>query len=408
MEYTITGKSPDKLEEKLAQYNKLTALREDLTRRLEKARSEKESVSPKIYDKVIGEYSGKLENVHEQLSPVESELERNKKECEEELPQLAEEIRLLEDELAEAEFRFRVGEYDQNKLTEIQTRLNPDLADRSERQAHFTERLDAINAGLINDAPGDCADKSSLKDDADEDEKGYTNEPDDDGAAGGDGTDDGSSSRVTLNSDDPLEELTDEPTEKAADTSKDEVETRSDSESPSESQDKSFENPQEWIDELGKAAEESEPKAAPPESAPSAKSEEKAEDDPLSALADPSGDPGEGEKSAVTVEKAEAPKKGSVGFPNMVIITGTSSGKKIPLLPMTMSIGREHDNNIELKDPDVGRYHARILFDRGRFLLEDLESSNGTWLNGEKISEAALTNGDRVKIGGTEFAIDFD
>ena len=63
---------------------------------------------------------------------------------------------------------------------------------------------------------------------------------------------------------------------------------------------------------------------------------------------------------------------------------------------------------IELKDPDVGRYHARVLYDRGRFVLEDLESSNGTWLNGEKISEAALKNGDRIKIGETELAIDFD
>ena len=106
--------------------------------------------------------------------------------------------------------------------------------------------------------------------------------------------------------------------------------------------------------------------------------------------------------------KNAEPEEVSAGFPNMVIITGPGSGKKIPLLPMTMSIGREHDNNIELKDPDVGRYHARVLYDRGRFVLEDLESSNGTWLNGEKINEAALKNGDRIKIGETILAIDFD
>jgi pSer/pThr/pTyr-binding forkhead associated (FHA) protein/uncharacterized protein YdcH (DUF465 family) len=397
MEYTITSKTPDKLEEKLAQYKKLTALHEDLNDRLAKAEAQKESVSPKIYEKVKSEYDRKLGNVQEQLSPIVSGLNSARQECEEELPRLEEEIREIEDELAEAEFRCRVGEFAQTKLTEIQTRLNPDLAERSERHEYFTKRLKLIDADFETSAPED--------DDWDSDEPV---DPEVEETA-----DDGNSSRVTLSADDPLEALTDRPDdgpeesddEEAPAPDQDPYAADSDAEAEMESEKTSFENPQEWIDELGDLK--TGVKTSTKKTADKKPTAEKEKDDPLSALADPLGDPADEDASVSNADRPER-EEVSVGFPNMVIITGPSSGKKIPLLPMTMSIGREHDNNIELKDPDVGRYHSRILYDRGRFVLEDLESSNGTWLNGEKISEAALKNGDRIKIGGIELAIDFD
>ena len=409
MEYTITGKTRDKLEEKLALYKKLTALRDELTERLQKTESQRDSVSPKIFEKVRQEYTSKLENVRNQLSPIQSELIRDKKECEDELPRLADEIRVLEDELAEAEFRFRVGEYTQTKLTEIQTRLNPDLAEKSELQAHLTERLEKIDAGFAEAEP---------RHDAAEPEASSAPEGENpDGAA-----DDASSSRrMTLASEDPLEALTEKRDEKPADAAEDQDggtaeatqeeidDVADDEESNGEFGDVSFENPQEWIDELGNDDSPGAETAAPENTHQhkTSRKNPKTKDDPLSALADPSGDMADEDKTK-TAQATAKREEISTGFPNMVIITGPSSGKKIPLLPMTMSIGREHDNNIELKDPDVGRYHARILYDRGRFVLEDLESSNGTWLNGEKISEAGLKNGDRIKIGETELAIDFD
>jgi hypothetical protein len=418
MEYTITSKTPDKLEEKLAQYKKLTALREDLTGRLEKAEAQKDSVTPKIFEKVRSEYHRKLENVEEQLSPIQSDLENAKKECEEQIPLLEDEITMLEDELAEAEFRFRVGEYAQTRLTEIQTRLNPDLAERTDRHEHFCNRLKAIEEGFSDetatDAPSDTPTKKAKpaetgsKNETPETD-GPTDTPEEPAADGG------NSSRVTLESTDPLEALTDRKKDGAVDdgervappAGQEDDTTDAGAETEEDSPATSFENPQDWIDELGDR-DSADPSAAGDTDKPGEENEgEKDKDDPLSALADPKGDPGDDDapgKEDVSKNRDEI----SVGFPNMVIITGPSSGKKIPLLPMTMSIGREHDNNIELKDPDVGRYHARILYDRGRFILEDLESSNGTWLNGEKISEAALKNGDRIKMGEIELAIDFD
>ena len=73
---------------------------------------------------------------------------------------------------------------------------------------------------------------------------------------------------------------------------------------------------------------------------------------------------------------------------------------------MTMTIGREHDNNVELKDQDVARYHARIVFERGQHVLEDLEGSTGTWLNDVKIKRAALKNGDFIRFGTCEILIE--
>jgi hypothetical protein len=96
------------------------------------------------------------------------------------------------------------------------------------------------------------------------------------------------------------------------------------------------------------------------------------------------------------------------GFPVLIITKGPGAGKKLPLVPITMTLGREHDNNIELKDEDVARYHARISFQNGNYVLEDLESSSGTWVNNEKITESTLTHGDKIRVGATEMIVDFD
>jgi len=116
------------------------------------------------------------------------------------------------------------------------------------------------------------------------------------------------------------------------------------------------------------------------------------DDDPLAALSEP----------GKSTEGDEAGQDTSGGMPGLVVQTGAHKGRTIPLLPMTMSIGREHDNNIELKDPDVARYHARLVYENGAFSIEDLESSSGTFVNGEKAISAPLKHGDRIRLGSTE------
>lgn len=68
----------------------------------------------------------------------------------------------------------------------------------------------------------------------------------------------------------------------------------------------------------------------------------------------------------------------------------------------TLSIGRDASNNIVLNDKMVSRKHAQLIIGSdGRVLIKDLGSSNGTFVNGNKISEQLLNAGDIVKCGTT-------
>ncbi|NWJ47270.1 MAG: DUF3662 domain-containing protein [Chloroflexi bacterium] len=68
-----------------------------------------------------------------------------------------------------------------------------------------------------------------------------------------------------------------------------------------------------------------------------------------------------------------------------------------------VTIGRGLDNDIILEnDPRISRHHARIEFKYGQFLLTDLNSANGTSLNGLPVTQIVLTPGDKVSLGGLE------
>ncbi|MDF1666730.1 MAG: FHA domain-containing protein, partial [Planctomycetota bacterium] len=68
----------------------------------------------------------------------------------------------------------------------------------------------------------------------------------------------------------------------------------------------------------------------------------------------------------------------------------------------TTSIGRGDENNLVLKDRDISRFHCEIVAEGdGCFELYDLDSTNGTFLNGSKIQKATLVPGDTVQIGDT-------
>jgi len=66
------------------------------------------------------------------------------------------------------------------------------------------------------------------------------------------------------------------------------------------------------------------------------------------------------------------------------------------------TIGRAPDNSVVLDDPTISAYHAVIQKQNGTFTVRDLNSSNGMKVNGARVIEAKLTNGDRIKFGGVE------
>lgn len=65
------------------------------------------------------------------------------------------------------------------------------------------------------------------------------------------------------------------------------------------------------------------------------------------------------------------------------------------------TIGRDPGNDIILRDPKVSRHHAEIVFERGFFVLHDLASANGTYVNGKRVRVAPLTHGAKVRMGNS-------
>ena len=65
----------------------------------------------------------------------------------------------------------------------------------------------------------------------------------------------------------------------------------------------------------------------------------------------------------------------------------------------TTHIGRETDNDVVLDDPATSRHHAEILFHEGHYVVKDLGSANGTYVNEQRVSERALADGDAIRVG---------
>lgn len=82
------------------------------------------------------------------------------------------------------------------------------------------------------------------------------------------------------------------------------------------------------------------------------------------------------------------------------VISGKYQGGSFPLTPgKDLVIGRGNDVQVVLAEDMVSRRHARISFRTDHFVIEDLSSTNGTFINGEKVTTAKLREGDRVLIG---------
>ncbi len=75
-------------------------------------------------------------------------------------------------------------------------------------------------------------------------------------------------------------------------------------------------------------------------------------------------------------------------------------GRRVPLGPGTLALGRAPDSDVVLDDRRVSRRHAEVRLRLGRHTLYDLGSTNGTFVNGKRVSEVALSEGDRITLGG--------
>jgi FHA domain-containing protein len=77
-------------------------------------------------------------------------------------------------------------------------------------------------------------------------------------------------------------------------------------------------------------------------------------------------------------------------------------GPSVSLGPDPVLIGRDAQNDVVLDDRRVSRKHAEIRLRLGRYTLYDLQSTNGTYVNGRRVAEKVLDDGDKISVGGLE------
>ncbi|MDO5725564.1 MAG: FHA domain-containing protein, partial [Tissierellia bacterium] len=94
------------------------------------------------------------------------------------------------------------------------------------------------------------------------------------------------------------------------------------------------------------------------------------------------------------------------GYLKVINRLDTLSFKMQEYYPLTdeLTVGRNSKNDIVIKDKVVSKYHMRIFYEDGLYFIEDLKSSNGTYLNGEEIRECVeLRDNDQIGVGFVQF-----
>jgi len=92
--------------------------------------------------------------------------------------------------------------------------------------------------------------------------------------------------------------------------------------------------------------------------------------------------------------------------PHGVIIAREGSVRReVRLSADPLTVGRDPKNDIVLDDRRISRRHAEVRLRLGRYTLYDLQSTNGTFVNGRRIAEMVLSDEDRITIGGAELVV---
>jgi hypothetical protein len=106
------------------------------------------------------------------------------------------------------------------------------------------------------------------------------------------------------------------------------------------------------------------------------------------------------ERAGATPAARERHEPEPDGEPTLVLMDGDQPVRTIDI-GRRVRIGRQADNDLVVTDPGVSRHHAEVTNERGTCTLRDLGSTNGTLVNGTRVGEHALRDGDRIHIGSS-------
>jgi predicted component of type VI protein secretion system len=92
----------------------------------------------------------------------------------------------------------------------------------------------------------------------------------------------------------------------------------------------------------------------------------------------------------------------------LVLLSAGMTGRTHELKVDKTTIGRVEDNTIQIAEPSVSSHHCEVLLKGTDVVIKDLNSTNGTFINGEKVTEAALKPGQILRLGQIEMRLEAD
>ncbi|WP_243228395.1 FHA domain-containing protein [Microbacterium sp. CIAB417] len=135
---------------------------------------------------------------------------------------------------------------------------------------------------------------------------------------------------------------------------------------------------------------------------------------PAEAAAAPVAPSAAGSAAASGVAPKPSASKAKPGSPatatsagRLVITSGPKTGLEIPLGSEPMTIGRSSESGLVIRDDYTSSHHARLMLRGGTWTIQDLDSTNGTYLDGKRLSgsPAAVSIGTPIKVGATTFEL---
>src|SRR4051812_43132658 len=90
----------------------------------------------------------------------------------------------------------------------------------------------------------------------------------------------------------------------------------------------------------------------------------------------------------------------------LVLLTEGFAGRTYELNVEKTTVGRVEDNAFQIAEPSVSSHHAEIILKGNDVVVKDLNSTNGTFINGEKVTEAVLKPGQTLKLGQVELRLE--
>ena len=95
--------------------------------------------------------------------------------------------------------------------------------------------------------------------------------------------------------------------------------------------------------------------------------------------------------------------QGEVAPARLEVVVGSGmAGSSYPITQRGLSIGRAEDRDVVIPDPAASRHHTQISLQNGEYVLRDMGSANGVFVNAVRVRECTLADGDLVRIGNTE------